>query len=187
MSEKKSFFKEYIKPILSLTIICLVVTAAVSGTYQLTKPVIEQSLDAASNEARKEVLSTAESFEKIKLDNDTLEQYGVIEAHRSNDNGVAVKVESKGYSTSGNIVLMIGIDSNGTISGIKLLEHSETDGLGTKALGNDYFSQFYGKNESVSDVSPVSGATYSSTGVKNAINNALKLYETVKVGAKNEK
>ena len=184
MSEKSSFFKEYIKPILSLTIICLVITAAVSGTYQLTKPVIEKALDAASNEARKAVLPTSESFEKIELDNSVLEKYGVIEAHISNDNGVAVKIESKGYSTSSNIVLMVGIDSNGTVSGVSLLEHSETDGLGTKALGNDYFSQFYGKSEGINDIQPVSGATYSSNGVKNAISNALNLYETVKEGAK---
>ena len=184
MNNKNTFFSEYIKPILSLTIICLLVTAMVSGTYQLTKPVIEKALDAASNEARKAVLPNAESFEKVDLDKETLDKFGVIEAHVSNDEGLAVKVSSKGYSTSSNIVLMVGIDSNGTVSGISLLEHSETDGLGTKALGNDYFSQFYGKTENVNDASPVSGATYSSTGVKNAINSALEIYKTVKEGAK---
>lgn len=183
MSENKTFFKEYVKPVLALTIICLVVTAAVSGTYQLTKPIIEQSMDSASDEARKAVLPNAESFEKITIDSAVSEQYGIIEAHLSNDNGVAAKVQSKGYSTSSNIVLMVGIDSNGTVCGISLLEHSETDGLGTKALGTDYFSQFYGKSSNVNDVAPVSGATYSSTGVKNAINNALKLYETIRGGA----
>ncbi len=179
MNNKKEFFKEYIKPILSLTLICLVVTAAVSGTYQLTKPVIEQSQNSAADEARKVVLPSAESFEKLEIEETILQELGVVEAHISNDKGIAVKIESKGYSPSKNITLMVGIDSNGTVSGVSVLDHSETDGLGTKALASDYLEKFSGKSQNVNDVDGVSGATFSSLGVKNGINNALKLFDVI--------
>jgi electron transport complex protein RnfG len=179
--ENKNLFKEYIKPILALTIICLVVTAAVSLTYQVTKPIIDEALNAASNAARKEVLPVAETFEKVELSEEVLTQYGITEMYCANDNlGFAVTVSSKGYSSTP-ITLMVGIDSNNTVSGISVIEHSETEGIGTKAFASDYISLYYGK-DNVSDVNVITGATRSSTAVKDAVSKALKIVEFVSLG-----
>ena len=48
-----------------------------------------------------------------------------------NKAGMAVTAEYKGFG--GAVKVMIGIGANGEITGVKVTEHSETPGLGTKA------------------------------------------------------
>ncbi len=177
----KGFFKEYIKPIVALTLICLVVTAAVSGTYQLTKPIIEEALNATSNAARKEVLPQAEKFEKVELPQSVLDEYSVNEVFAANDNiGFAVTVSAKGYSSTP-VTLMVGINADGSVAGISVVEHSETEGIGTKAFAQDNISKYIGKT-AVQDVSTITGATFSSSAVKTAVSNALDVCNFIMLG-----
>ena len=53
---KKNTFREIAWPILSLTIICLVVSLALGGVNMLTEKKIQDNLDAVANAGRREVL-----------------------------------------------------------------------------------------------------------------------------------
>ena len=55
-------FKEHIKPIVVLVVICLVATIALACTYKVSKPVIDANQAAADNAARAEVLPEGDSF-----------------------------------------------------------------------------------------------------------------------------
>ena len=59
---EKSTYKSYIAPALVLVVICLVVTAALAGTYSITDPIIEANTKAAADEARAQVLPSGDSF-----------------------------------------------------------------------------------------------------------------------------
>ena len=56
---------EKLKPIVVLTAICLVVSAALTGTYNLTKPVIDAAKAAQANEALLAVLPDGTDFEEV--------------------------------------------------------------------------------------------------------------------------
>ena len=57
---KTSERRELIAPTLVLLLICLVITAALAGTYQVTKPIIDEINFRNANLARGEVLPDGE-------------------------------------------------------------------------------------------------------------------------------
>lgn len=179
-TNEKETVMDYIKPSLILMIICLVVTAALVSTYQVTKPIIAEALEKRSQEARQEVLPEGKGFERIlssEMESDKLEK-GVIEAYQSeNKVGWVITSQDKGYG--GTIRIITGYDSGGMITNIKILEQSETPGLGTK-VGEEFFlEQFRGK-DSIEGVEAISGATISSEAMKRAVSWSLNQMEQIR-------
>ena len=176
---KNNTFKEIIMPIIVLTCICLVVTAALAYINLVTSPVIKAAEEKAAAEARAEVLSEADSF--TQMDINKLPE-GVTEVYKAdNDTGYVFMLTTKGYG--GDIRLICGVKPDGSIEKTKTLSHSETSGIGSRVVDNDskYKEQYVGKTvENADEVDAVSGATISSKAYKAAIDNVFKAYETVK-------
>ena len=174
--------KDIIKPIAVLAGICLVVTALLAYINFVTSPIISAAEEKAAEEARAEVLSEADSFEKL----DTELPEGVIDAYKAaNGTGYVFTVSSKGYG--GEIQLICGIKSDGSIEAVKTLKHSETSGIGSKVVDNSssYREQYEGKTKDNYDtVDAVTGATISSKAYKKAIDTAFEAYGAVTKEAK---
>ena len=98
--------------------------------------------------------------------------------------GYAIKVSASG--SQGAIEMMVGVDGEGTVTGVSIVKHSETSGIGTKVAENEPHSagvgmltQFEGKSAADgtlavgTNVDAVSGATVSSRGVTAGVNAAL--------------
>ncbi|HCU56115.1 MAG TPA: hypothetical protein DIC18_02130 [Clostridiales bacterium] len=95
----------------------------------------------------------------------------------------------------GTLRLLVNI-TDGAIVKIAKYEANETPGLGSKALDESYFKKFYGttitkqfegyafeaQSANVSEIAAVTGATKSSTAVKNAVNAAIKWYQVRVLG-----
>lgn len=91
--------------------------------------------------------------------------------------GRAVAVKTRGYG--GAIELLVGIDAKGAVSGLKVLNHRETPGLGANITGDKFLGQFKGKKagdqlEAKKDIDAISGATISSRAVCFGVKEALK-------------
>lgn len=170
--------KEIIKPIAVLAAICMVVTALLAFINSVTAPIIKEADEKAAAEARAEVLREADEFEPIEVD---LPE-GVTEAYRAkNGVGYVFMLTTKGYG--GDINLICGIKSDGTIESTQTLNHSETSGIGSRVVDNDsgYRQNYVGKTqEDYDSVDAVSGATISSKAYKKAIAAAFEAYNTVK-------
>lgn len=170
---------ENIRPTLVLVIICFVITLALAGTYQVTKPVIEAMAKARADAARAEVLpSGAEGFSPMEqtLLTGITDLYGA-----DNKSGVVVTAVERGYG--GEVSVMVGINDNGEVTGVKVLQHTETPGLGTKPMAKEHLAQFLHKREistgnpgSETNVDAITGATLSSNAIYRAVENALKQY-----------
>ncbi|WP_312354722.1 FMN-binding protein [Aminipila sp.] len=183
-----STFKEYIKPALVLVIICLVVSFALSQTYGMTKPIIDQNAAKAADEARALVLPEGDSFTAY----DGQLNEGVVDYYIA-DNGAGVACTSTAKSFGGTMTVMVGIDANGAITGVTVTNHADTPGLGTKAMTVEYLSQYNGKT--AADIIPdmgtigqdsikkntnldaITGATISSNGVYYSVQGALAQFE----------
>lgn len=170
--------KDIIKPIAVLAGICLVVTALLAYINMVTSPIITKAEEDAAAQARAEVLSEADEFEKL---DGTLPE-GVTEAYKAkNGAGYVFMLSTKGYG--GTIKLICGIKSDGTIEQTKTLSHSETSGIGSKVVDNDsdYRNRYPGKTADDYDtVDAVTGATISSKAYQKAIASAFEAYESVK-------
>ncbi|MDD2215925.1 MAG: FMN-binding protein [Eubacteriales bacterium] len=177
---KTTNVKEWVMPSLILVIICLVITAALAVTYQITKPIIEEINIKNANIARSEVLPDgAGSFtalETVLMDN-------VLEIYQAdNGSGLVITTIDKGFG--GKMVVMIGVNNQGEIQGVKITNHSETPGLGTKAMTSDHLSQYIGNTDITNtgeagkaNVDAVTGATVSSNAIFRAVETALEQYE----------
>ena len=105
------------------------------------------------------------------------------------DAGYVVKVSASG--SQGTITMMVGVDANKAITGISVISHSETSGIGTKVVGNEpnaagepVMDQFIGMSGSGSlvvgkNVIAVSGATVSTKGITMGANAALAAVEAL--------
>ena len=105
------------------------------------------------------------------------------------DAGYVMKISASG--SQGSIVMMVGVDADKAITGISVVSHSETSGIGTKVVGNEpnaagepVLDQFIGMSGSGSlvvgkNINAVSGATVSTKGITMGANAALAAVEAL--------
>ena len=162
------------KPVVVLSVICVIVTGALALTNDVTAPMIEAATRAAQERARKELVPDAVSFEPV----DGISVENVSEVYIS-DNGYAVITASaKGYG--GPVVVMVAFTPEDTILQVKVTQQTETQGLGSKIISDPNFqSSFSGlaaEQVELTDVDAISGATRSSKAVTAAVNSAIEAY-----------
>ena len=103
--------------------------------------------------------------------------------------GYVMKISASG--SQGSIVMMVGVDADKAITGISVVSHSETSGIGTKVVGNEpnaagepVLDQFIGMSGAGSlvvgkNITAVSGATVSTKGINMGANAALAVAEVL--------
>lgn len=123
---------------------------------------------------------------------DTLQLTGARQAYIATRDGdfagaILPVVAHDGYS--GDILLLVGILADGTVTGVRVLEHRETPGLGDKidAGLSDWIYQFDGRTVARSgppwrivrdggDIDQLTGATITSRAVVNAAHRASRFF-----------
>ncbi|GAA0090739.1 RnfABCDGE type electron transport complex subunit G [Paraclostridium bifermentans] len=170
-----------------LFVICAVASLMLSLTNNITAPVIEQRNIQANNESRQEVLQVAEEFNEVKdVKGDLIEE--VYQGTKGGEVvGYTIKTTPKGYG--GKVEVMVGISNDGKISGVKIGNHSETPGLGSKSADPSFKDQYNGKSTKTplnivkgnasneNDIVAISGATITSKAVTAGVNAAMDVYE----------
>lgn len=175
---KNSIVKDFVMPIAVLTVICLVISGALALTNSATAPVIAAANAQREEQARKEVLPTADSFTQLTLEG---APSTVKEAYKAvNGVGYVFSLTTKGYG--GDLNIVCGIDAEGKIVLTKLLPHNETQGMGSKAGDEPYASQYIGKDASLEGVETITGATITTAAYQAAISDAFTAYNMVKEG-----
>lgn len=161
--------REKIIPPLVLMLICI----CVSGLLVLANAATKDKIQAAQEEKLKQ--SLVDVFGEA--DYQTLEQTyeGVTQVIRDDKNRVIFDITVDGYAKDG-LQLLIGIDESGAVCGISIVSIGETPGLGTKVQGDAFLEQFNGINSAAFTVDTITGATYSSNGMKKAVETVMKTY-----------
>jgi electron transport complex protein RnfG len=175
-----------LKPALTLFITSVIIIAAVSIAYDLTvEPIARQHLRTREN-AMLAVLPSASEFREL-----TVQKSGsIISVHEALDSGAVtgyvIALSPIGYS--GNIDLVVGINSlEENISGVRILRHSETPGLGALAARQNFYSRFDGKalvpltviragTAGANEINAITASTITSNAVTNAVNEAIVWY-----------
>ncbi len=171
--------KDYLVPTVTLFVICLIATALLGFTNQVTAPIIEELAIKTEMESRQIVFADAASFgEETEVNGASvvtaLDENGEIIGH------VVVNI-AKGYG--GDISVMTGVDSEGKVTGVNILSHSETAGLGAKAAEKSFRDKFIGLVDGITvskdkagdnSIDALTGATITSRAVVNAVNAAIE-------------
>ena len=180
-------FQEIVKPTEVLFAICVVISAALAGTNLLTRDRIAQQELLKAEESRKIVLPAAEEFESQE---DGAYYTGTAGGQLV---GYVFETESSGYG--GTVSVMTGISGEGAITGVVILSHEETPGLGANAEKAEFLDQYLQsapegglsvikyQTPGEGQIEAITGATITSTAVTNAVNQAIEQYYQVKGGA----
>ena len=170
--------KETARLILVLVIICLAAALALSQVYSFTKGPIENALREERLRAIRTVLPSYDNepdrdVVRVVMGSDDEGTEIVTDYYigRSGNDIVGIAFEassSAGYS--GDIDLMVGVDPNGVITGVEVISHSETPGLGSKITEFRFLDLFPGRDlgntrwavkKDGGDIDQITGATIS--------------------------
>jgi electron transport complex protein RnfG len=135
--------------VMSLTLIALVASACLGFVYELTKEPIALSVLNKKLDAIKQVVPEFDNNPNNEMYRLPTGEGDSLEIYPAKKNGEIVGYAVNTYTTkgfSGNISLITGFKTDGTIVNISVLEHKETPGLGSKMTDPGFSDQFTGKN-----------------------------------------
>ena len=158
-----------------ISAICAVLLGLVNN---ITAGPIAAANEAATNAAMQAVLP-ADSYEQVEY---TGGNALVSAVYKAGDAGYVVQVAPSGFG--GNLDVMVGVGADGTCTGVSIISHAETSGLGANATKEDFRAQFVGKaNVAVTkdggDIAALTGATITSRAVCDGVNAAIEAAASV--------
>lgn len=173
--EKKK--KTILPPFVLLCLIAVVMSAAISGVYTLTKDTIDAAALAAQEEARRAVMAEAVSMTELTLEEGAPVDY-CYEAYDASGNSIGYISQITVMGFGGEIEVTVGMDRSGTITAIRVggANFAETSGLGAKTRDAAFTDQFAGKSGMLilkQNIDSVTGASVSSSAVVGGVNRAL--------------
>ncbi|MBQ4313068.1 MAG: RnfABCDGE type electron transport complex subunit G [Clostridia bacterium] len=182
-------YGEIVKVAAILAAICLVITALLAATNELTVDRIAENSAADKAAAYSQVISAPQYVEQ-----DGGEDYELTLAVSGSDViGCAITTTDKGYG--GEIAVMTGFDMNGNITGVYIIEHNETPGLGANAAKDKFLGQFvtpggeyrpiaFAVSKDGGEIDSVTAATISSRAVTRAVNKACVIFDELSANGK---
>jgi len=152
----------------------LATTAALAAVNAVTEEPIAANMSAQADAARQEIFEGARFMDNGDYFT-AMDQNGALL-------GYCMQTQAQGYG--GAIQIAVGLDTEGQVLRVKVVNcDNETPGLGQKIKEESFLKQFTGGKNTV-QVDSIASATYSSRGVENAVNQALRIYEEqIKGGA----
>lgn len=158
--------------IITLALIAALATGLLAVINDITAPIIEEGARQRLVEALGRIID-ADNFEEIIVEEQDLTYH---EAYKDGELvGYVLRIEAKGYGSQP-IIMLVGLDTDVKITGLEILSHSETPGLGDRPFTQDRLESFVGQGlEDGIDFDIVSGATASSLGLVAGVNEAVNI------------
>jgi Na+-translocating ferredoxin:NAD+ oxidoreductase subunit G len=167
--------RNFVRLTLVLFVVCGAAAGALAFVNQLTKDKIVEQARRERAAALKEVAPDADDFKEVIPNR-------VWDAVKSGERtGSVILASAQGYS--GNIDIVFSVGPDNTIGGIKVLNQTETPGLGAKVVLRPFLDQFLAKgpeaivlkkdDPSAGSIDAVSAATISSRAVTNTVRSTL--------------
>jgi electron transport complex protein RnfG len=191
VSESKALLKEdsVLRPALILFAICSIAGLILGLAHMVTQKPIESKIDSVNKAALEEVLPEGtDGLKKIEVaDGANDGQPILIDQVFQAKGGWAVKVTGKGYA-SDPIELAVGIDDQGTVTGLSVIRSSESPGLGSHASDPSFRQQYVGKSadqdlvvtktgaSADNEIDAITAATRTTNGVTAAVNRVFAYY-----------
>ena len=178
--------KKYMRDMVPLVVICLVSALLLASFNLLTKDPIQQNSQRAAEETRTRMLPIASSFEAMEVSEGS-NMDSVYQGLDASGEPVGYVIQTTVNGYGGEVVVTLGMDMDGVITGVDVggENFSETPGLGALAKEPAFTQQYIGKkvpltlvkgNEPKGEntIDAISGATRTSSAVNGGINLAGK-------------
>lgn len=164
--------------ILRLTLILLAITAITAALLGLVNQITAEKIAAITKEKTDAAMAAVLEAENYTQITDFEDASGMVDTmYQADDLGYVLQVTCSG--SQGSITMMVGVDMAGAVTGISVVDHSETPGLGDVyakdgAKGVAFRESLVGASGEITtaDVDFMSGATVTANGICNGVNAA---------------
>lgn len=171
--------------ILKLTLILCLVCAIVAGVLgvvnELTYDRIQEQQRIRTEKAYAAVLES-DGYEEVEFDK---EAFPTVDSINKCTNGAGYVVTTTFSGAQSKLTMAVGVDNDNKCTGISIISHAETAGLGANAastseIGVNWRAQFVGEDENVAitkaggNIDALAGATITSRSVASATGTAIK-------------
>lgn len=165
--------KNLLKIVLTLVVVTAVSAGLLAGANMLTAPAIARQQEEAYQAALKEYFPAIDDFRRETLEEDT---FDLVYDAAGELLGVMASTAVQGYD--GPISYNLAVDKEGKILAMRIVEHSETQGVGDVIEKPQFQEQFIGKSyldplQPGEDVDTISGATKSTAPMIDSIRRVL--------------
>lgn len=195
-----SIKQSIIRAAIGLGIFAIITSGLIAATQILTKETIEKQIKKAQSKALLQIVSVDEHDNDLLSDTIPLVKGGLLnlpadkEAYIARNKGENVAVilpviAVNGYS--GPIKMIVGINTQGQVKGVRVIEHKETPGLGDKIdiKKSSWITLFEGKSldnplpkqwkvkKDGGDFDQLTGATITPRAVVSGVHDALLFFQ----------
>ncbi|MCR1899891.1 RnfABCDGE type electron transport complex subunit G [Irregularibacter muris] len=178
-----------------LFVITALAAVILGFTNIATAEKIEAQVEQENLEARQEALPIADTFEEVtdsEVDNalKTPDFSSITEVYvgKKGEEIVGYTLKSTPAGYGGEVVLITGISVEGKVTGIKVVSHQETPGLGANATNPEFQNKYIDKSidqplavvktapSKDNEIEAITGATITSSAVTTGVNTSIDLY-----------
>lgn len=181
---KISLTKYVVRLVGTLFAITACVALALAAVNMVTAPLIAQHKAGKIQQAMEKVLPDAVDLKEVEFTDHT----GMVKRVYVSETGCVMEVAPSGFG--GAITMMVGILQDGTVSGISIVSHTETAGLGSvaaagNAAGEAFRGQFVGLSGDLKvdkdggQIDSITSATITSRAVTEGVNAALECWKNL--------
>ncbi len=179
MSTEQSGIKQLIVPAAVLTIIALAAAFFLALTNSFTAPLIAEQGDRILLQSRQVVMPDASDFVEKTGDIEG-ESFDYLEAQDSSGNLIGYLFTNQTPGYGGPVEVMMGVDTDGVLTGVTPIGLAETPGYGMNAAEPEFLEQFEGKSGDITaEVSGISGATVTSAAFLNSVNQGMQQFGSI--------
>ena len=175
-----------LKLTLVLFLVCAIAAGALGVVNELTKDRIAAQQMAKTAEAFSAIMKS-DGYEEVAFD---AAAFPTVDSVHRATNGAGYVVTSTFSGAQGNITLAVGVDNDLKCTGISVIEHSETSGLGANAastgeVGVKFRAQFVGADENIAlaksggTIDALTGATITSRAITGAVAESIRVVKSL--------
>lgn len=164
--------REYLSALAKLVLLSVVAAAVLGAVYIPTQEQLKIYQEQQRQLALREIMPAAASFDPVLMGEETI-YYRALDDNSSLVGYCFFRDQSGSQSV---ITVAGGVDLNYTVTGIKIMSHAETPGLGAKIVEPEFTQQFRDVEEEDlrlskkgGSIDAITGASISSQAVIDAI------------------
>jgi len=163
----------------------VIIVTLISVVYRLTLNPIENNNNRQREAVMKAVFPQADAFSELpgETSGGIVNVFeGIVSGETA---GYVIELSKEGYS--GKIQMLVGISSvDEIITGMRVLRHTETPGLGALAVKEDFYGKFDNRtliplsvvraSPGENEIDALTGATITTKAITDAVNEAMDWY-----------
>lgn len=178
------------KKILMLTFILFLICAITAGVLGVVNGVTKDRIYMQKNAKTIAAFSTvlaSDRYNEVEFDRDA---FPTVDTVSKADNGAGYVVQTTFPGSQSTITMVVGVDNDLKCTGISIIEHGETSGLGANAastaeVGVNFRAQFVGQSEDIAlttaggSIQALTGASQTSESVTKATATAIAVVKSL--------